>query len=250
MMQVRIPGKGVGIVIAIGICEDSPEDLRRLQEALERLVPEVCGEPARCTAYRCGEALLADLEEEGADFALLFLDIFMGGITGIDTARRLRELGRSTPLVFLTTSPDFAVESYDVEAAGYLLKPLREEKLAWLLRRLLERETQLPVALPVGRGSVYLSRREILYAESMAYKLKIHRAGAEPLEVRWKLDELEALLRDPRFLRCHQSYLVNLDHVARAERDFLLKDGTWIPIRVRSRRQILDAYHRYFLSKF
>ena len=130
------------------------------------------------------------------------------------------------------------------------LKPLREEKLERLLRRLLERETQLPVALPVGRGAVYLSRREILYAESMAYKLKIHRAGAEPLEVRWKLDELEALLRDPRFLRCHQSYLVNLDHVARAERDFLLQDGTWIPIRVRSRRQILDAYHRYFLSKF
>ena len=50
-------------MIAIGICEDSPEDLRRLQEALERLVPEVCGEPARCTAYRCGEALLADLDQ-------------------------------------------------------------------------------------------------------------------------------------------------------------------------------------------
>lgn len=238
------------MMIAIGICEDSPEDLRQLQTALERLVPAIYGEPVRCTAYRCGEALLMDLEEGGADFALLFLDIFMGGITGIDTARRIRELGRSTPLVFLTSSPDFAVESYDVEAAGYLLKPLKEEKLERLLRRLLEREGQPPVALPVGRSTVHLSRREILYAESMAYKLKIYRTGGEVLEVRWKLDDLEDVLRDPRFLRCHQSYLINMDQVARVERDFLLQDGSRVPIRVRSRRQILDAYHRYFLSKF
>lgn len=238
------------MMIAIGICEDSPEDLRQLQTALERLVPAIYGGPVRCTAYRCGEALLMDLEEGDADFALLFLDIFMGGITGIDTARRIRGLGRSTPLVFLTSSPDFAVESYDVEAAGYLLKPLREEKLERLLRRLLEREGRPPVALPVGRSTVHLSRREILYAESMAYKLKIYRTGGEVLEVRWKLDDLEAVLRDPRFLRCHQSYLINMDQVARVERDFLLQDGSRVPIRVRSRRQILDAYHRYFLSKF
>lgn len=237
-------------MIAIGICEDHPQDQQRLGEILKRMITEITGEPAHCTVYPCGEALLADLEEEVADFSLLFLDIFMGGITGIDTARRIRELGRSTPLVFLTTSPDFAVESYDVEAAGYLLKPLREDKLERLLRRLLEREGQPPVALPVGRGTVYLSRREILYAESVAYKLRIYRTGGEPLEVRWKLDALEASLRDPRFLRCHQSYLINMDHVARAERDFLLQDGTRVPIRVRSHRQILDSYHRYFLSKF
>lgn len=63
-----------------------------------------------------------------------------------------------------------------------------------------------------------------------------------------KLSEVEARLGDRRFLRCHQSYLVNMDHVYKADKDFLMENGAVVPIRVRSRKALTEAYYRYFVE--
>ena len=65
-----------------------------------------------------------------------------------------------------------------------------------------------------------------------------------------KLGEIEKRINEKRFLRCHQSYLVNMDYIKDVEDDFIMEDGTLVPIRVRGRKEILDTYYDYFVNHF
>lgn len=231
----------------IAICDDMENDRAALCSALSQYSHFSDGTGAELLEYGSGEALLMDVEDGQRAFDLLFLDIYMGGMTGMDTAKELRRLGVSAPLVFLTTSPDFALESYEVNAAGYLLKPIQEEKLSALLSRLLAPVDRPRVCVQSGRRHRYLFLDDILFAESDNHSLAIHLADGEVLPCSEKLNDLAARL-DGRFLRCHQSYLVNMAHVADVVEDFILNDGHRIPIRTKERREITDAYYRFFVS--
>ena len=151
------------------------------------------------------------------------------------------------PIIFLTTSPDFAVESYDVEAAGYLLKPLQEEKLQKLLERVLIQPDKQRVCVRSNRRHRYLFLEEILFIESDNHSIRIHLASGEVIGSSEKLGELATRL-DERFLRCHQSFLVNMEHIADVNEDFVLKDGRAIPIRIRDRKVMADTYYRFFVE--
>lgn len=231
----------------IAICDDLKADRATLRAALNDIPALPAGEETEVREYVSGEALLMEAEEGDTVFDLIFLDIYMDGMTGMDTAKELRRLGVSAPLIFLTTSPDFALESYEVNAAGYLLKPIQQEKLSALLSRLLTSVDRPRVCIQSGRRRRYLFLDDILFAESDNHSLAIHMIGGEVLPCSEKLNDLAARL-DGRFLRCHQSYLVNMVHVADVVEDFILKDGHRVPIRTKERREIADAYYHFFVS--
>ena len=231
----------------IAICDDLEADRASLRAALNSIPALFAGTATEVREYVSGEALLMETEDNGAVFDLIFLDIYMGGITGMDTAKELRQLGASAPVIFLTTSPDFAVESYEVNAAGYLLKPIQLEKLSALISHLLTSVERPRVCIQSGRRRRYVFLDDILFAESDNHSLAIHLSGGEILPCSEKLSDLAARL-DGRFLRCHQSYLVNMAHVADVVEDFILKDGRRVPIRTMERREIADAYYRFFVT--
>lgn len=235
-------------MLQIAICDDCEQD----RTALSALLVNTPG--CRRTTdlavrhYESGEQLLFAAEDEETRFDLIFLDIYMAGINGMETARGLRRLGINAPLVFLTSSPNFAVESYDVEAAGYLLKPPSAEKVAHILEKIL-------AAKPIPRLAVKSDGRrrqfaydDILYLESADKVVLIHLTDGTQACCRDRLNALEEILRDRRFLRCHQSYLVNMDHVKSAGKEFLMSDGSIVPIRIHGRREIADVYYSYFVS--
>ena len=134
-----------------------------------------------------------ELEGSSQEFSLLFLDIIMDGLTGMETARIL--------LIFLSSSPDFAVESYDVKAVRYLLKPLQENKLKRLLERVLDPTEVSRVCIRSGRQHRYLPLGKIIFAESDNHSIRIHLNGGEVVRSREKLGGL-AIRMDDRFLRC------------------------------------------------
>lgn len=235
-------------MLGIAVCDDNERDSANLHLALTNQLSSL-GQAAEIALYPCGEALLAAIEEDGRSFDLIFLDIYMAGLTGMEAAHRLRKLGRKTPLIFLTSSPDFAVEGYEVAAAGYLLKPLVEEKLAPLLSRLLTPVTPPRLALKHGGGYRYYDYDEICYVESRSHALHLHLSHGVTVQTAGRLDMLEGRLHDKRFLRCHQSYLVNMDYVYKVGDDFLLRNGAVVPIRVRSRKAMTDAYYSFFVSR-
>lgn len=235
-------------MLRIAICDDNAVD----RECLRRLLREVyaCRNETlpKITEYAAGEALLFDLEECCECFDLLFLDIYMDGLSGMDAARRLRDMGCRIPLVFLTSTPDFAVESYEVRADGYLLKPPDREKLSGVLERALAARERPRVSLRCGREHRYFYLDEILCAESRNSTVFLRMADGSETSLKSKLDQIEAALADPRFLRCHQSFLVNMDYIADVDGDFRLKNGVTVPVRVRSRREMSERYYQYFVS--
>ena len=231
----------------IVLCDDVELERQILKELLT-LYFEEKGEEISVIEYESGEALITDVEEGCLEADLLFLDIFMRDMNGMETARKLRKMNRKVPIVFLTSSPDFAIESYEVQASGYLLKPYDVEKIKELTSRLLKDDSKRRVAVKCKRQYRYLYTDDIMHIDSDRHAATIHMSDGAEIVTQEKLGDLETRIGEARFLRCHQSYLVNMDYIRDAQDDFLLSDGTTVPIRVRGRKEMIDEYHDYFMN--
>ena len=224
----------------IAICDDSKLD-RQLLKVVIQIYFENNEEEFKIFEYELGDNLLDDIEVE-----LLFLDIIMNGMK---IARKLRDIQFKAPIIFLTAHADYAVESYEVYAAGYLLKPYDTNKLTLLLDEVLQRSVQKRIAVKVKKQHRYLEINDIMYAESDKHVLNIHLKDSRVIQTTEKLSELKKTINSKRFIRCHQSYLVNMDYIKDAKTDFILSNDIRIPIRVRGRKEIIERYHKYYSSE-
>ena len=231
------------------ICDDVEMERQMLHELLLLYFEETKDE-VTILEYESGESLIADVEEGYLEADLLFLDIYMKKMNGMEVARRLRKSNHNGPIVFLTASPDFAIESYEVQASGYLLKSFSEEKIKKLLNRILKTDMQRRVAIKSKRQYRYPYTDDIVYVESDKHTITLHLSDQSEIVAQDKLIEIEKRIDEKRFLHCHQSYLVNMDYIKDVKDDFELQDGTIIPIRVRGRKEVLDRYNEYFSSHF
>lgn len=232
----------------IAICDDSKLD-RQLLKVIIQTYFENSKEEFSIFEYESGDALLADIEEGYLEIELLFLDIIMNGTNGMEIARKLRNIDFKLPIVFLTAYADYAVESYEVHASGYLLKPYDVNKLTKLLDEVLQKNIQERIAIKVKRQYRYIIIDDIMYIESNKHVLNIYLNNGESIQTVEKLNELEKMINLKRFIRCHQSYLVNMDYIKDAKTDFILINNTKIPIRVRGRKEIIEKYHKYYNFK-
>lgn len=224
----------------IAICDDSKLD-RQLLKVVIQIYFENNEEEFKIFEYELGDNLLDDIEVE-----LLFLDIIMNGMK---IARKLRDIQFKAPIIFLTAHADYAVESYEVYVAGYLLKPYDTNKLTLLLDEVLQRSVQKRIAVKVKKQHRYLEINDIMYVESDKHVLNIHLKDSRVIQTTEKLSELEKTINSKRFIRCHQSYLVNMDYIKDAKTNFILSNDIRIPIRVRGRKEIIERYHKYYSSE-
>ena len=165
--------------------------------------------------------------------------------SGLEAARELRALHAAGDIVLYSTSAECAVAGYDVGACGYLVRPLRADKIRACMDRITGRQGMCAYQVRRRRQVVSLPYEDILFVESRNAKCLLHLRKGEDCPVYKKLDEIEAALQDNRFLRCHQSYLVNLDYVARIDRQFELTTGDVVLIRQRSLKTVRQAYLDY-----
>ena len=234
----------------IGICEDCLEERSIVIEKAREFF-EKANLRYSIREYSSGNGILAEIEDGTAAFDLILMDIHLGSSTlnGFETAVRIRKLNQNVPIAFLTASRDYAVESYDVDAVAYLLKPVQEEKLFALFSKLSRAE--VPKCLSVKRRGCtkILDYRDILYMESSGHRVVIHLHEKGDEVVYYKLDELENALCDERFIRCHKSFLVNMDYVTAADKEFTLAGGFTASIRTHGRKAIIQKYNEYFKRK-
>lgn len=190
-----------------------------------------------------GKELLSLWQPERWD--VVFLDIYMPGLDGVETARRLREQDRSCALIFATTSRAHGVISFDLQAMDYLTKPIRQtdvdRAMDWFLQEHGFRLRELTVR--TGYEEARLRFGDIRYIESRTRLCTVYTVQGS-VETRNSIEALaEEIGDDRRFLRCHQSYLVNLEYIsAQEKRDFRLTDGTLIPISTARIAQAVQAY--------
>ncbi len=187
------------------------------------------------------------------DYELLLLDMLMPGVNGIQAAREIREFNSQIKIVFLTSSPEYAVESYSVQAHHYLLKPVSEEKLFPILDRLLDDFKKPEDALRIKTQSnmFNLPYRKIEYIEVIAKKLYFYLTDGGTREVTGSLADFEQdLLKRPCFMKVHRSYLVNLQWVQELRQgELVTASGQRVPVSRAAYPHVRTAYTQFLFSE-
>ena len=217
-------------MIEFAICDDEPF----ARDDLAGRIAEYMGTRSyRIISFASGEAVL----DSGKTFDVLFLDLQMGGLGGMETAKRLREQGYQGILVFITVLKESVFDAFAVEAFDYLVKPLDGRRFRQTMDRAVQslgHETNL--VLRKGTACRVVPFSQIIYGEVLGRKIYLHKRGGETIDYYEALDDLERRA-DSRFFRCHRSYLVNLDYVRGCKAGaVLLSEGGEIPVsRLRER---------------
>ncbi len=214
----------------IAIIDDERPQRAVLREYIEAEL-ESRGLSARLWEFDGGEAFLTQAAQER--FSLVFLDIYMPGLSGMDTARAFREQDADCPLVFTTTSTDHALEAYRVRAIQYLVKPYGRTDISALLDELSRRlppPEQYLEAKENGRP-VHVRHRDILWADNYQHQVQLHLADRRVATVRMTFGQFTDLLAvDPRFFVCGRGILVNLSKADDFDGRNFLVSGSQIPV--------------------
>jgi len=227
------------------VCEDNPSEQSKLLAILEK--SEI---PAETAVYCCGEDFLKEYRK--GKFDLIFMDIYMDGLNGVEVVGRLREMGDDVPVAFITTSTDYALESYRLEALKYIEKPLKEKAVLELLEFARLKKEYTPRLLLKKSGREFsLPFERILYVEQRDHTLYLYLTGGEAVQIQERMDVIEPQFAGQPFFRCHKSYLVNLTHVAELDRElmvFVMKEGDNVHIRRESMSKARKAFEAYLFT--
>ena len=219
------------------------DDEKAIREHICGLVEEQQPE-SRIEAYATGGELLAS----GKRFDIVFLDIQMEGMNGIEAARNLREknanLGvEDTVLVFITGIKDYVFDAFDLYAFQYLLKPIDERKFAEVLEKAAREAAKKKErrVLFIKSRNLTLDQSEILYIESRAKKVEIHTVR-QTIEIYAAMDELEGQLGE-NFYRCHRAYIVNMDCITEYDGESItLTNGDRVYLTKKKYGEFVKAY--------
>ena len=217
-------------MFCVGICDDSQEARLHLRARLERVL-EPHRDMDRVLEFSSGEGLLRWVENHPGELNLIFLDMEMGQLDGMETARRLRQIEESLPLVFVTGYTEHVFEGYTVGALGYLLKPVREDQLKEVLSRAaaaLLREEEEVYLCRRGDVTYRIPRKKILYFTSDRRQVTCV-TTEKHYTFYGKLDQVEEELKDS-FVRIHQRYLVRTQAVQQISGSQVLVGGQTLPI--------------------
>ena len=198
----------------IAICDDQLEDLKALTTLLDTW-QESRRNVCRFKIFSNAEELLDAAKEE--TFSLYILDVIMPGTNGIATAKEIRSFDTVADIIFLTSSPSFAYESYEVKALDYLLKPIQEHLLFPILDKLALQEQKPEEGLTIKSGTslVRILFSQLAYVEVNRKHLYFNMIDGQVREVFGALKDYEPLLlQKPEFMRVHRSYIVNMLQVA------------------------------------
>lgn len=237
----------------IALCDDDARELDIIEDYLTIYQKAEGMEKYRIDRFRSAEELLERITKMGYVPDLLFLDIFMSGKTGIEAAEELRRQKCGTSIVFLTTSKEYALEAYGVDAVQYLVKPLTRDKFFHAMdivfqkmKGLLENQIVVKVA---GGGIRQMKPDDIIYCESQKNYQMLY-LDAEECRVRMTTKELwETLEHFTQFSRCGRSYILNLNHVVSVEKEEIQMDneGTvYIPRNVSA--EFKKIYFSYYFN--
>ena len=227
----------------IAVCDDNLQELDRLSKLLDAYKQKT---KASFTyeVFSDGITLLESVRKGNYDF--LLLDVMMPLINGLQIAHEVRTFDENIAIAFLTSSPEFAVESYSVEAFSYLLKPAKADTLFPILDKLLlaaQKPTEgLRIKFQNGFANLMFSR--LAYIEVINRTLCFHLTDGSVRELVAPLSDYEdALLQRPEFIRVHRSFIVNLFQVQELRTtDILTYSGSVVPISRRLYTQVRKEY--------
>lgn len=238
-------------MLRIAICDDDVRELSRISNIIKRYQDE----KKVALKYEAFLSVIELLETmRRGTYDILLLDILMPGVNGMQAAHEIREFDNEIKIIFLTSSTEFAVESYAVDAHYYLIKPGTAEKLFPILDKLLHDALRAEDALHIklASGIVRIPFNKLEFLEVIRKKLHFHLTGGSVKEISGSLSDFETkLLCREEFVKVHRSYIVNMGYIQElGARELITYTKQSIPISRLLYGQARDAYMQYlFVEK-
>lgn len=233
----------------VAIVEDSTADAEALVAALSATLPPRARE-SRTNVFEDAASFSQAFAPNAFD--LVILDCSLGeGVTGVDVARSIRTVDRDVPLVFVTSSSDYAVEGYEVGAVGYVLKPVDASRLSAALERALpEPKPEPPVYLGEGAKRTPFLPSDVVWVRSDAHYIEVRLRQGETVKIRGSLaGAVEALSPLAQFFSPLRGHIINFAHVDEySGAEFVMSDGTSVPVSRSNRSAARDAYASYMFQ--
>ncbi|HEY5561927.1 MAG TPA: LytTR family DNA-binding domain-containing protein [Clostridiaceae bacterium] len=238
----------------IAICDDDKLELEKAKNAVEEFIASRQSDlQISLDTFESGDELLSCISRQGG-FDLLILDIIMPGMNGLELAEELRRNNSNCKIIFLTSSPEFAVNSYKYNAFYYLLKPFSSLEIKSLMGKALdemgEEKSKIIVVKEKGKLTKVQIHR-IKYIESVKHIIIFHLSSNQVINCYGTMNEFhDILLSDKRFTKCHKSFIVNMNYVISiSSKDFIMDDKTLIPISRQTYQGVKNQYIDYFFEK-
>lgn len=208
------------VILKIAICDDELEITQQIEGMVRKCLPD-----CEVICYGCGADLLAAQET----FDLIFLDIQMDGLNGIQTAKKIRSMDENVLIVFITGIKEYVFDAFDVTAFHYLLKPVQIEKLQEVLHKAERKITgekhckKRQLLIKTREKSLTIDTDDILFLENALRKIVIH-TKTESILVYGTMSEFEQKVGSG-FYRSHRGYLVNMAHIAEYDTENIYMDN-------------------------
>ncbi|WP_167955251.1 LytR/AlgR family response regulator transcription factor [Anaerosporobacter faecicola] len=239
-------------MINIAICDDDIIQLRILEKMLTTL--SFSDEQIQVKSFNSGDSLINEIER-GITYEIYLLDMIMPFVSGLEIARTIRKQDSTAQILFLTSSRDYAIDSYEVNAASYLLKPFSKDLLDHEIKKAIlnckpQEDSYILIRQKGTLQKVFLTN--IVYAEVRLDKLYFFLRNGECMITTGTMYELENILRDKEsFFKVHRSFIVNMEYIKRLNTANIEMNiySTVIPLSRTVRTTFREDYITYVTNK-
>lgn len=227
-------------MLNIVICENDINDQEFINKNVIKILDDLKIE-YEIKIYNSGENLI---ESYNNDTDIILLDIQMDGIDGMETARKIREFDNRVEIIFITSFAEYALEGYEVKAYRYLLKPVKYDDLKVSLINCLSDINLIKRSIVIREGdtSIKLSLKDIMYIEVQRNDIIIHKLD-KVYTTKGTMNNFENEINNDVFVRCHKSYLLNLEYIKSIKRySAILSNEEEVPLSRNKYKEIKDKF--------
>ena len=229
-------------MLLIAVVDDDPKDAALLKDCVE----EYCKKndhAAMVREYHDGLDFIRSTES----YDIIFLDIQMVRLDGLETARLVRKINKEAILVFVTNMAQFAIKGYEVDALDFIIKPASMASINYVMDKAMRRldgNSRAMFSLKTPDGTISLAASDIYFVEVFDHNLVYHTVRGDH-NVRGRLSDVAEKLDPDKFVMCNRSFIVNLRHVSNVAADYLMIGENRIPISKSHRKELMKRFSSF-----
>jgi DNA-binding LytR/AlgR family response regulator len=241
-------------MIKIAICDDDALDLDTIEKILQKYISERKDFDITFESFNSSYDLISSIKE-GKKYDIYLLDIIMVGIDGIDLGKEIRKYQEFTSIIYLSSSEEYALDSYKVTAMQYLIKPVDENLVFTTIDKAISQisSDENKLLIKTKNEFIAIPLHHIVYAEYSNHTINYHTYKKEIIKSSASrkpfCETIKSLLLDSRFMKCHNSFVINMKYICKlGVKDFITTEGSVIPISASLYVQAKNDYFNYLLT--